>query len=315
MLSTSTVALPFECLIACIKPDQHDPQAASSCNCDERYCPAPQGPGGPNIPLGDVWGYNASASACGPVPAGSECAGLDVTCVAGYTYGWNGVDTCQCLPNASKRATPVCRMACISPSAHDSNAVPTDCNCAERSCPTPQGPGGPNIPAGETWAFNATSMACGPVVDPQAECASLGVECVAGYTYGWDGPASACECIPDYVHRRVLNTQFLCSIPCVWPEEYDPHAQSPSCNCAARVCPAGPACLAATEYGWDEELGACGCVASPGAECVATGHTCVSGYAYGWNATQSKCECLPTASILKKQAENICDGILCTEVH
>lgn len=189
----------FQCLIVCVEPDQHDPKALSSCNCAERYCPVPQGPGGPNIPYGDVWGWDESINACGPVPDGDQCAGLDVTCVPGYTYGWNGVDTCQCLPLLPKR-------------------------------------------------------------------------------------------------------QEICDIICVLPEAYDPHAVSPACNCAERVCRPGPECPAGTSFGWDEATNACGCTPSPEAQCLATGFTCVTGFRYGWDAIDATCKCLAVTS--KRQAEN-----------
>ena len=52
------------------------------------------------------------------------------------------------------------------------------------------------ISEGDIWAYNATSKACGPVPDPNAECVSRDVQCTSGYTYGWSNSESACECLP-----------------------------------------------------------------------------------------------------------------------
>ncbi|KAL3426600.1 hypothetical protein PVAG01_00109 [Phlyctema vagabunda] len=199
MARFSTALPQSDCDIVCIEPFLADFNAVPPCNCFDRFCPAPGGPDAPPIPDGLVWGWNEAENACGPVAPGEECAGLEVTCRSGFSFGWNGRDTCTCLPILPKRQN-ICRIFCAPPSSNDPNAVPNDCNCARETCPPPQGPGGPNIPEGQTWGFNATSRQCGPVVNPQAECASLSFECRANFTYGWYGPASACECIPDYFH-------------------------------------------------------------------------------------------------------------------
>ncbi|RDW87859.1 hypothetical protein BP5796_03553 [Coleophoma crateriformis] len=292
----------FQCQIACIEPSQHDPSAKpQGCNCAEKYCPAPEGR--PEIPYGYVWGWNDATDSCGPVPDGQQCAGLDVTCLPHHIYGWNGVDTCQCLPLISKRTPPPqCRMACIPPATHDPEAVPTNCNCAEKYCPYPNGPGGPEIPSGETWAYNAAADACGPVVDPQVECLSLNIECAANFTYGWHGSNSACMCVPDYFHKREIITTPSCRIACIPPRAHDPNAVPSFCNCAERVCPTGDTiCPARKSYGWNNKTGDCGCVSSPKAQCIATGTTCNAGYFYGWDALKRTCKCLPLKVVSDKR--------------
>lgn len=291
-------------------------QAASSCNCAERYCPYQQGPSGPTIPEGDVWGWDEAINACGPVSPGDQCAGLDVTCVAGYTYGWNGVDTCQCLLDTTKLQTvsPVCLIECIPPSEHDPNAVSTGCNCAKEYCPNPQGPGGPEIPEGDIWAYNATSNTCGSISDPNAECVSRDVQCVSGYTYGWSSSDTACECLPVPASKKRV-TGPICDIVCEPPREYDPYAISVNCNCADIYCPSGPECGVGTSFGWNQTADVCACVASPEAECVAADVECIAGYIFGWDSVESKCTCLPDSGsrMVKKQTQNVRHGKLCTE--
>jgi len=166
-----------------------------------------------------------------------------------------------------------------------------NCNCEKEYCPFPSGPGGPEIPEGDVWAFNVTADACGPVPDPEAECDSRGVECVDGYSYGWSDSDTACECIPDTVDKRA---SLKCDIVCISPDVHDPNATPSDCNCAERFCPPGPECAVNTVFGWDQEAGACGCVTDQEAECVATGFGCVTGYTYEWDGASS-CKCLPDA--------------------
>jgi len=192
ILATKALATPtpepFECLIECIEPDQHDPLAAASCNCAERYCPPPTGPGGPNIPVGDVWGWNESTDSCGPVPEGEQCAGLDVTCVSGYSYGWNKADTtCQCLPISTKRQ--ICDIVCVPPEAYDPHAVTPECNCAERVCKPI------SCPEGQSVGWDQGE--CGCVASPEAACVALDVSCVPGYTYGWNASITTCQCLAN----------------------------------------------------------------------------------------------------------------------
>ncbi|TAQ85047.1 hypothetical protein B7494_g6621 [Chlorociboria aeruginascens] len=293
---SSALAAPPQCLIVCEEPDHNDPFAASSCNCAERYCPS-----GPEVPSGKVWGWNAETNTCGAVLPGDQCAGLDVSCTGGYVYGWNGVDTCQCLPEYTKREPiqPVCAFECFTPAEHDPNAIPTDCNCEKEYCAPNIGPGGPNIPLGDVWAFNATSNACGAVSDPQAQCASRGVECVSGYSYGWSASDSACECLPYDFEKRTIGP--VCDIECLPPMRYDSHSESVTCNCAERYCPypqgpGGPNIPVGDVWAFNAASNACGAVPDPQAECASLNVECLSGYAYGWSAVDSACECLPDYS-------------------
>lgn len=186
------------------------------------------------------------------------------------------------------------------PSRHDPNAVSPSCNCAAEFCPLPEGPGGPNIPVGETWAFNATSDECGPVFDPEAECVSLDRECIDNYSYGWDSSTSSCTCLRDGFSKREAESVVesrqednLCRIFCAPPSAHDPHGSTPTCNCDERICPPGPECPVNTLFGWDNEADECGCVTSPEYECLALDFSCVAGFSYGWNALNSTCQCLP----------------------
>jgi len=192
------------------------------------------------------------------------------------------------LGNAALVTPLECLIECVKPSQHDPNAIPTDCNCLKEYCPFPQGPGGPEIPAGDIWAFNATADACGPVPDPEAECVSRDVDCVPGYMYGWSENDSACECLAPTYNKR----QIICDIVCERPRAYDSHAIPVHCNCDERICPPGPECPAGTSFGWDQEADACGCVVSPEIECAEVDITCVVGYFYGWDAADSTCKCL-----------------------